>query len=69
MKAINTLRMRRLEAKLTQQMVATALGIDQTAVSQWESGDAKPRADKLPMLAKLYNCTIDELFEEETTEA
>ncbi len=49
---------------LTQEAVATKLNIQRTTVSMWESGDAKPRADKLPMLAKLYNCTIDELFEE-----
>jgi len=51
------------EAKgLTQDQLADALGVDQTAVSQWERGVTLPRADKLPELAKLLGCTIDELF-------
>ena len=54
---------------LNQTEVAEAMGVGQSAVAMWESGTQSPRADKLPMLAKLYNCTIDELFEEETTEA
>ncbi len=54
----------RERAGLTQDAVSDSLNIDRSAVAKWESGDAKPRADKLPMLAKLYNCTIDELFEE-----
>ena len=49
---------------LNQTEVAEAMGVGQSAVAMWESGTQSPRADKLPMLAKLYNCTIDELFEE-----
>ena len=61
---MNRLEKARKDAGMAQSEVALQLDISQQAVAKWESGDAKPRADKLPMLAKLYNCTIDELFEE-----
>lgn len=54
-------------AGLTQEAVAAHLGIQRTTVSMWESGSAMPRADKLPDIARLYNCTIDDLFGQEPT--
>lgn len=38
------------------------MGVDQTAVHRWELGKAMPRAAKLPELAELLHCTIDELY-------
>ena len=52
----------RLNKRLTLGQLATLLEVDQTAVSQWETGVSAPRADKLPELAKILGCTIDELF-------
>lgn len=52
----------RLKEKMTQAELARQLQIDQTAISQWESGKSMPTADKLPELAKILGCTIDELF-------
>ena len=64
---MNALRKRRLQAAVpTQREVAKALGVENSAVSKWERGINKPRADKLPQLAKLYKCTVDELLGEET---
>jgi len=54
----------REKANLTQKKVGEILNVEQHTVSQWENGDRTPRADKLPELAKLFNCSIDELFEE-----
>ena len=51
-----------------QSEVAEAADVTQQAVARWESGDQNPRADKLPILAKLYGCTIDELFEGHRTD-
>lgn len=52
------------EAKgLTQCQLARAMGVDQTAVSQWERGETLPRADRLPMLAKILGCTVDQLLD------
>ena len=64
---VNALRKRRLLGSIpTQREVAKALGVENSAVSKWERGINKPRADKLPQLAKLYGCTVDELLGEET---
>ena len=64
MSVMKALRARRLAAGLTQSEVAEALGIGQTAVSQWEQYGVNPNADKLPQLAKLYGCKIDDLFDD-----
>ena len=60
---MNILKKRRLqEAIPTQREVAKKLGIRESAVSKWECGTSKPKIDKLPILAELYGCTIDELL-------
>ena len=60
---MNRLRALRISAGLKQKDVADRLGISQVSVWQWESGVTLPRADKLPAIAELYGCTIDELFD------
>ncbi len=65
MKIIGNFRACRRRAGLTQSEAAIELNVNQTAISQWENGTTQPSADKLPLLAKLYNCSIDELFKEE----
>lgn len=52
----------REKAGLTRPDVARALDVDLAAVFRWESGASFPRAAKLPMLADLFSCTIDQLF-------
>ena len=49
---------------LTQKEVAKRLGITTAAVSMWETGKTKPRADSLIALAKLYGCTVDDILKE-----
>lgn len=56
---IKTLRER---ARLTQCCLAERLGVTQACIAKWETGEAMPTADKLPQLATILNCTIDELF-------
>ena len=56
---------KRMNANLTQKEVADCLGINQATVHLWETGETRPRAALLPKIAKLYNCTIDELLKEE----
>ena len=34
-------------------------------MAKWEAGGSLPRADKLPILAKILNCTVDELLRTE----
>lgn len=59
---MNQLTAMREKANLSQEDVAAALKIDRSTVAKWETGAAYPRADKLPAIAALYGCSIDELF-------
>ena len=52
----------RANAGLTQTAVAKNFGISVAAVCQWETGKTQPRAAKLPEIAALYGCTVDELL-------
>ena len=66
---MNVRRERRLRGAIpTQREVAKILGVKESAVSKWERGLARPRADKLPILAKLYGCTIEELLADDVEE-
>ena len=47
---------------LTQTELATLLGVHQSTVADWETGKKYPTGDKLPLIAKALNCTIDELY-------
>ena len=55
----------RKKAGLTQMEVAKQLGVTDSAVNQWETGKTTPNTKRLSELARLYNCTIDELLKEE----
>ncbi|MPN58548.1 hypothetical protein SDC9_206254 [bioreactor metagenome] len=59
---MNGFRRFREKTGLKQVQVAAVMRTHQSAVSYWESGDSLPRPDKLPALAALYHCTIDELL-------
>ena len=54
---------------ITQHKLATILGIDQSTVSLWESEKTRPRAKLLPELARILDCTVDELLKNEEKEA
>lgn len=54
----------RLKRKISQEALADILGVNQTAISQWEIGKSNPSSDKLPKLAEALQCSIDELFED-----
>lgn len=47
---------------LTQKEVAEKMGVDQSAVSLWETGKTAPRAAMLVKLAGLYCCSVDDLL-------
>lgn len=59
----------RLSAHLTQEEAAKALNVSRTTVTMWETGDVNPTADKLPAIAHLYGCTINDLFRDDRKEA
>lgn len=56
------LRELREDAGYTQEYVASHVGVKRSAVAQWELGNKRPRADRLPKLASLFECSIDALY-------
>lgn len=52
----------RKKAGLSQADVAEALGISSASVCQWETGKTMPDPRKLPKIAEILNCTVDELL-------
>jgi transcriptional regulator with XRE-family HTH domain len=56
------IRAARLQAGFTQQYVARALGVNRSAVNQWESGTTKPSITSRAQLAVLLNLGISELI-------
>lgn len=58
----------RKRAKLKQQELADLLNVERSTVAKWEIGAAYPRASQLPALAKALQCSIDDLYEEGSTD-
>lgn len=63
-----SLKDKRQQAGLLQSDIAERLNIDRSTVAKWENGEALPRANRLVQLAKIYNCTIEELLVKEGKE-
>lgn len=49
-------------AGLTQVQVALRMGVSQNTVSQWENEVALPKSRDLPLLARVLQCEIGDLF-------
>lgn len=56
------LKSRRIAMGLSMRALAALVGVTFTAVAGWESGQKMPTADKLPMLARALDCSMEELF-------
>lgn len=52
---------RRRATGLTQEDVASRLGVSRQTVGKWESGRATPELEKLVTLCDLFGCSLDEL--------
>lgn len=52
----------RRQKNMTQEELAKALGVTNQAVSKWESSQCCPDIQSLPLLAKLFDVSIDELM-------
>lgn len=55
------LRELRMDAMLTQQQLAAAALVGQSAVANWESGKQRPLKKYHPLLAKALHCSIETL--------
>lgn len=55
----------RQKAGLSVAQVMKALKVSDAAVYMWETGETTPNGKRLPEIAKLYGCTVDELLKED----
>ena len=63
-KKMSQLSVIREKAGYTQMQVALFVGVDRSAVAKWETGVCMPRLTNLFKLAKLYNCTVNDLLKD-----
>ena len=59
--AENILRYRKIRG-LSQRDLAQKMGITFQAVSKWETARSAPDIAFLPIMAEIFECSIDELF-------
>ncbi len=59
------LQMLRKKNQLSQERLAEMLGVSRQAVSKWELGEGYPEVDKLLILSKKLNASLDSLLGEE----
>ena len=62
----DNLRMIRKDRKMTQEALAEKLGVSRQAVSKWEAGDGYPETEKLMILARELQVSLDYLLMEQT---
>lgn len=55
----------RKQSGLTQMELADRLGISFQAVSNWERGNTMPDISKLPELAEIFGCSMEEILGDE----
>lgn len=55
----------RKEAAMTQEFFAQEVGVSRQAVYKWEKGISYPEAEKLILIAKLFDVSIDSLLEDD----
>lgn len=58
----DNLRVLRLEKGFTQKELAELVGIDQSTIWGYESGECKPKFDVATKLAKIFDVTVEELY-------
>lgn len=68
MKFSEKLQKLRKEKKLSQEQLAEMLEISRQSVSKWESGQTYPEMDKLIQLCKIFDCTLDDLTNDEVSD-
>lgn len=62
---MNGFRRMRQAAGFSAKEAAEKLGVTDVSVYMWETGEWNPLAKRLPEIAELYGCTVDELLKKE----
>ena len=63
----DNIKMLRESRGLTQQELADVLGVDRSAVAQWESGISSPRIGKAMAVCEYFHVTLDNLVNDKPT--
>ncbi len=53
----------RIARGFTQNHVANLIGVRQSAVAMWENGQTVPKLEHVIKLAKVFNCSVDYILE------
>jgi len=64
----NKIRELRLKHNITQSQLAEVLSVTIQSVSKWETGRSFPDITLLPVIARYFGISMDELFEYRTDE-
>ena len=59
----NRIKEKRRERNLTQEELASMLGVTKAAVSKWENEESYPDITLLPQIAQVFHMTMDDLFD------
>lgn len=65
----DNLRIRRLQLRMSQLDLAKKIGVTQTAIWQYENGEATPKIEIALRLAKALGMTVEQLAGEEPPKA
>lgn len=60
---MNALKRARKKHGFSQEEIAEAVGVTQSAVHQWEAGKSSPTIGNLRKIAKLFGCKVDDLID------
>lgn len=55
----------RLKAGLTQEQLASKIGVSRSAVAMWEINNSAPTASKLLKISKILKCKIEVLLKDD----
>ena len=55
----------RRRSAMTQEKLASHLGVSRQAISKWESGETLPEVTTLLQLSRLFSCNMDDLLRQE----
>jgi transcriptional regulator with XRE-family HTH domain len=55
----------REKKKITQETIASKMGVTVATVSRWETGEMLPRTSRLKQLAKVLGCSVNKLLDGE----
>ena len=62
MKFAQRLKELRIENKMTQSQLAKLIGVHQSMIVRWESGECEPTVSNLFKLSETFDCSVDYLI-------